>query len=58
MKTVTELSIVLFNEPMFAATGETDKPSIILKLTEEQQKVINAHLEKRLSILSIHPIIQ
>ncbi len=53
-----ELTIILFNTAMFAATGESDKPSIILKLTEEQSDQIRNQLKKGLDVLSIHPILK
>lgn len=50
-----EIAIVFFNQGMFAATGESDKPVLVIKLTEEQQKEIDKY---KMEVLSIHPIIQ
>lgn len=52
--TTNRLGIVFFNENMFKATGESDKPFTVLELTPEQQKQIAKMYSKGYSILSIH----
>lgn len=49
-----KLGIVFFNEDMFRATGESDKPFTVLELTADQQKQLEKHYGNGYSILSIH----
>ncbi len=49
-----EITFVLYNFNMFAATGESEKPTFDLKLTDEQISIIKDKL-KDYQILSIHP---
>jgi hypothetical protein len=52
-----QITIVFFNHNMFSATGETDKPSIVIDLTDEQIAKIKKAAGNTLDVLSIHPVI-